>query len=89
MKVAMISTPEGEDKPLKFPHMFRAARIALINKIDLAAYVDFDEASCRANTGEINADAQVLSLSAKTGEGCEGWLDLRRWECRSIADRRI
>ena len=85
MKVAVISTPEGEDKPLKYPHMFRAARVVLINKIDLAAHVGFDEATCRANIAEINADARVLSLSARTGEGCESWLDLLRQETRNVA----
>ncbi len=89
MKVAVISTPEGEDKPLKYPHMFRAARLVLINKIDLAAHVDFDEAGCRANIAEINADARVLSLSAKTGQGFEPWLDLLRRECRSVAGRGV
>lgn len=48
-KVAVISTPDGEDKPLKYSHIFRAAGIVIINKIDLAPHVGFDEALCRAN----------------------------------------
>jgi len=78
MKVAVISTTEGEDKPLKYPHMFRAAEAVLINKIDLAPYVDFDEACCRNNIAAINPNAQILSVSAKTGEGCAAWLRFLR-----------
>lgn len=74
MKVAVISTTEGEDKPVKYPHMFRAAEVVIINKIDLAPHVDFDEATCRANINEVNPNARVLSLSAKTGQGMELWL---------------
>jgi hydrogenase nickel incorporation protein HypB len=80
MKVAVISTTEGEDKPLKYPHMFRAAEVVLINKIDLAIHVDFDEERCRANILTINPDAQILSVSAKTGDGCAAWLDFLRRE---------
>ena len=75
MKVAVISTTEGEDKPLKYPHMFRASGLVLINKIDLAPHVDFDEALCRANIATVNPDAKVLSVSAKTGEGMPDWRD--------------
>ena len=68
MKVAVISTTEGEDKPLKYPHMFRAAELVLINKIDLAPYVDFDEKKCRESIKAVNPDAQVLALSAKSAK---------------------
>lgn len=74
MKVAVISTTEGEDKPLKYPHMFRAAELVLINKIDLAPHVDFDEPRLRGNIAEVNPDAKVLSVSAKTGAGFQEWL---------------
>ena len=74
MKVAVISTPEGEDKPLKYPHMFRAAGLVVINKIDLAPYVDFDEAAARANIASVNPDAEILTVSARTGAGMERWL---------------
>ncbi|MEM1160388.1 MAG: hydrogenase nickel incorporation protein HypB [Pseudomonadota bacterium] len=73
MKIAVISTTEGEDKPLKYPHMFRACELVLINKMDLAPHVDFDEARCRANIAEVNPDAKILSLSAKSGEGFDAW----------------
>lgn len=74
MKVAVVSTPEGEDKPLKYPHMFRAAELVLINKIDLAPHVDFDEARCCENIRTVNPAAEVLTLSARTGTGMEKWL---------------
>lgn len=73
MKVAVISTPEGEDKPLKYPHMFRAAQLVVINKIDLAPHVDFDEAACRANIASVNPDARIMTLSARTGQGMDAW----------------
>jgi len=74
VKVAVISTPEGEDKPLKYPHMFRAAEVVIINKIDLAPHVDFDAAGCAENIRTVNPEARVITLSAKTGAGMEDWL---------------
>lgn len=78
MKVAIISTTEGEDKPLKYPHMFQASDLVIINKMDLAPHVDFDEARCLANITEINPAAKVIQLSAKTGAGMDDWLDALR-----------
>lgn len=78
MKVAVISTTEGEDKPLKYPHMFQAAELVLINKIDLAPYVDFDEETCRSNIKAVNPNADVLTISATTGEGMSAWYDVMR-----------
>ncbi len=76
MKIAIISTTEGEDKPLKYPHMFRAAKLVLVNKMDLAPHVDFDEATCIANIRSINPDAKILKVSARTGDGMQTWLDM-------------
>ncbi|MEJ2030371.1 MAG: hydrogenase nickel incorporation protein HypB [Maritimibacter sp.] len=75
MKVAIISTTEGDDKPLKYPHMFAASEVVLVNKLDLAPYVDFDAERMEANIKSVNPDAQVFMLSAKTGEGMPVWLD--------------
>lgn len=75
MKVAVISTTEGEDKPLKYPHMFRAVEIVIINKIDLAKHVDFDEATCRANILAVNPAVEIISLSARTGENVALWTE--------------
>lgn len=74
-KIAVISTTEGEDKPLKYPHMFRAVRIVVINKMDLAPHVGFDEASCRANIASVNPGAEIIGLSARTGENLVAWTD--------------
>ena len=87
MKVAVISTPEGEDKPLKYPHMFRAAALVLINKIDLAPHVDFDETRCRDNIRSVNPEATVLALSARTGEGMADWLAFLRRQRKGEAVR--
>lgn len=73
MKVAIASTTEGEDKPLKYPHIFRAAGLVIVNKIDLAPYVEFDEAAFRRNVRTVNPDAPVIAVSAKTGEGLDAW----------------
>lgn len=75
MKIAVISTPEGEDKPLKYPHMFRAVRIVVINKMDLAPHVGFDEAACRANIATVNPEAEIIGVSARTGQNMTAWTD--------------
>jgi hydrogenase nickel incorporation protein HypB len=75
MKIAVISTTEGEDKPLKYPHMFRAVGIVIINKMDLAPHVGFDEAACRANIASVNPKAEIIGLSARTGENLGAWTD--------------
>lgn len=74
MKVAVISTTEGEDKPLKYPHMFEAAKLVIINKMDLAPHVEFDQEKCLANIAQVNPGAKVILLSAKTGAGMDAWL---------------
>ncbi|WP_254892373.1 hydrogenase nickel incorporation protein HypB [Roseovarius sp. A-2] len=73
MKIAVISTTEGEDKPTKYPHMFRAVDWVVINKMDLAPHVDFDEASCRQNILDVNPKAEILCVSARTGDGMDAW----------------
>ena len=87
MKVAVISTTEGEDKPLKYPHMFRAAGLVVINKTDLAPHVDFDEALCRANIAEVNPEAGIIALSARTGAGMGAWLELLTARAAAAAGR--
>ncbi|HEX3881060.1 MAG TPA: hydrogenase nickel incorporation protein HypB [Stellaceae bacterium] len=73
-KVAIFSVTEGEDKPLKYPHMFRAAGLVLLNKIDLLPHLDFSVAEATANVRRVNPDATILEVSARTGEGLPGWL---------------
>ena len=73
-KVAVLSVTEGDDKPLKYPDMFRASDLVIINKIDLLPYVRFDAERAAANVLRVNPRAKVLQLSATTGEGLEKWL---------------
>jgi len=72
-KVAILSVTEGEDKPLKYPDMFNAANLLLLNKIDLLPYVQFDVQKCIEYARRVNPDIQVLQVSATTGEGMEAW----------------
>jgi len=73
-KVVILSVTEGEDKPLKYPDMFAAADIMLLNKIDLLPHVDFDVAQCIEYARRINPRIKVLQVSARTGEGLDLWL---------------
>jgi hydrogenase nickel incorporation protein HypB len=85
-KVVILSVTEGEDKPLKYPHMFRAAALMLISKIDLLPHVEFDIARVTANAREVNPDVSVLRLSARTGEGMEDWYDWLRREWKGSSE---
>ena len=73
-KVAILSITEGEDKPLKYPDMFAAARLVLLNKTDLLPHVEFDIDQCEANVRRINPGATLIRISARTGEGMDAWL---------------
>lgn len=86
-KVAILSVTEGEDKPLKYPHMFKAATIMLLNKVDLLPHLDFDVARAIANALQVNPDIIVLRVSARTGEGLDAWYGwLRREALRAPED---
>jgi len=74
-KVAILSVTEGEDKPIKYPDMFHAADIMLLNKTDLLPYLDFDVDKCIEYARRVNPDIQVIQLSARSGEGMSQWLD--------------
>lgn len=73
-KVAILSVTEGEDKPLKYPDMFTAARVALLNKVDLAPHCDVDLDLYEANLVRVNPGLEVIRVSARTGEGMDRWL---------------
>ena len=72
-KVAVLSVTEGDDKPLKYPDMFAASDLMILNKIDLLPYVDFDVARCVDYARRINPDIEVLQLSARGGAGMDAW----------------
>jgi hydrogenase nickel incorporation protein HypB len=69
----VASVTEGEDKPLKYPLMFRACSLVAINKIDLLPHLDFDLGAFRANLDRVNPEAETIELSARTGEGVAEW----------------
>lgn len=73
--VMILSVPEGDDKPLKYPLMFSVCDVVLINKIDVMEYFDFDIEQCREYIRRRNLDAKVIPVSAKTGEGILEWTD--------------
>lgn len=72
-KVVILSVTEGEDKPIKYPHMFRASNIMILTKIDLLPYVDFDVQKCIDYAIQINPQIQIFQVSATTGTGLEKW----------------
>lgn len=74
-RVVIISTTEGEDKPLKYPNMFQSAQLCLVNKTDLLPYVDFDLTRFSKYATQVNPGLQFIFLSAKTGEGFSAWLE--------------
>ena len=78
-KNAMIlSVPEGDDKPLKYPLMFSISDVLLINKIDAVSLFDFDMDACIQRAKKINPNIKIIPISAKTGEGIAEWADWLR-----------
>jgi len=83
-KIVILSTTEGEDKPLKYPATFSRAGLVILNKIDLLPYVTFDMALARENVRKVNPTAEILEVSCTTGAGLDawyGWLQRRRVAC--------
>lgn len=78
MKVVVISTTEGDDKPLKYPSMFRRSSVMVINKIDLLGTSDFEMDRVKANALSINADLEIFAVSCRTGEGLNEWYGFLR-----------
>ena len=73
MRVSLISVTEGDDKPLKYPAMFRSADVMVINKMDLLPYTDFDVEKAIHSAMSLNPDIEVLKTSCRTGEGLDEW----------------
>ncbi len=87
VKNAMIlSVPEGDDKPLKYPLMFSICDVVLINKIDVMPYFDFDLARCKEYIHMRNPDATIIPICAKTGEGMKAWTD---WLVQKVSQWRM
>jgi len=77
-RAVLISTTEGEDKPLKYPTMFNTADVVVITKMDLADAVEFDRDLCRENIDRARPGVPVIELSSRRGEGLEAWFDFVR-----------
>ncbi|MBC8049244.1 MAG: hydrogenase nickel incorporation protein HypB [Chitinophagales bacterium] len=84
-KVVILSVTEGEDKPLKYPHMFAAAAVMILNKIDLLPHLDFDVHAALANARTVNPNIVCLQVSAKSGDGMQVWHDWLRTHAKQAA----
>lgn len=86
-KNAMIlSVPEGDDKPLKYPLMFSIVDVLLINKIDVMEYFEFDLEACKERVKKLNPKVKIIPISAKTGEGISEWTDWLRTEVKKWSE---
>jgi len=85
-KVAILSVTEGEDKPIKYPHMFRAAEVMILNKIDLLPYVNFNIEDCIGYARTVNPGIKIFKVSATTGDGMDDWYD---WLQQQVQQNRI
>jgi len=74
-KIALLSTPEGEDKPVKYPSLFTQVPIVVLTKMDLAPHLDWDLETCRKHLRSVRPGVFVFELSAKTGDGMDAWID--------------
>jgi len=83
----ILSVPEGDDKPLKYPLMFSIVDVVLINKIDAIASFDFDFEAVKERVKKLNPKIKVIPISAKTGEGIEEWAQWIRAEVRNWKEK--
>lgn len=74
-KIVLLSVPEGEEKPLKYPSIFYRSKLVLLTKMDLLPYVPFDLEQAKANVRKINADAEVIEVSCQTDNGLDAWME--------------
>lgn len=81
-KAMILSVPEGDDKPYKYPLMFKESRVLIINKIDLLGILDFNIQKVEETARALNPDMVIFHVSSKTGEGFEAWLDWLRKQIR-------
>ena len=83
MKAMILSIPEGDDKPLKYPLMFQESRVLLINKIDLLPYVDCDVEKIKKRALQLTGRLEIFEISCRTGEGLDGWVDWLRQQVKN------
>ena len=88
-KVAILSVTEGEDKPLKYPDMFRAADVMLLNKCDLLPYLEFDADLAEANALRVNPQLKIFRVSARSGEGLAEWVSWIEAELTAQCGKRL
>ena len=88
-KVVILSVTEGEDKPLKYPDIFHAADLMIINKIDLLPYVEFDLDTCIEYAKQVNPQIKIIQLSATKGHGLEVWYDWLNRGCDEFTNKEI
>lgn len=82
LKVVILSVTEGDDKPIKYPHIFRASEVMILTKIDLLPYVQFDVESCLAYARQVNPNIKIFQVSAQTGSGLAEWYGwLKNYRC--------
>jgi len=87
-RVVVLSVAEGEDKPLKYPLMFRVCDVALLNKIDLLPYLDYDREKAIENILQVHPDMPVFEISAKTKEGLDPWIKWLKSNLRNVDKKR-
>jgi hydrogenase nickel incorporation protein HypB len=87
-KVAILSTTEGEDKPLKYPDMFAAADVMLLNKVDLLPHLEFNVPLCIEYARRVNPNLRVILISALSGEGMDEWLGWLEDNLKAAAARK-
>jgi len=85
-KVAVLSVTEGEDKPLKYPQMFHAADLILMNKVDLLPHLDFDMEACQDMARRVNPGIRIFEASARTGQGMDDWYE---WLAEGVKKQRL
>jgi hydrogenase nickel incorporation protein HypB len=86
-KVMILSTPEGADKPAKYPLMFQESAVMIINKIDLTPYVDFDLEKARRDALTLNRQLKIFEVSCKTGQGLDNWVQWLAGEIEAFRNR--
>ena len=84
LRVALLAVTEGEDKPLKYPPLFRFADVVLVTKTDLAPHLDFDRSAALASIRAVNPDARIFEVSSKNGDGMDAWCAFLREACAAV-----